>query len=98
MRVWRAAADTDPGLAAGLDAGLAQQRATALAALGLMAGRDLKPEEADWLWALHGDEVYRLLVQHAGWSHERYETWLAGVALRLLATEGLPADSKESYA
>lgn len=84
MQVWRAAADTDPALAASYEGGVAQQRHTAGAALALMAGRALDAEEADGLWALSSDEVYRLLVKHAGWSHERYQNWLARVSMRLL--------------
>src|SRR5690348_6856478 len=46
-RVWRVAADTDPGLAARLEEGIAQQRFTARAALTLMAGGDLDSAQAD---------------------------------------------------
>jgi len=82
--VWRVAADADAGLAERLEQGTAQQRYTARSALALMAGGDLDPDDADGLWAVSSDEVYRLLVGHAGWTHERYESWLARVCTRLL--------------
>ncbi len=87
LRVWRAAADTDPALAAGLSVGIEQQRRTATAGLALMAGRHLDAEQADGLWALTSDEVYRLLVRHAGWSHEQYVRWLTRTTTRLLGLD-----------
>lgn len=86
-RVWRVAADTDPALAERFEEDIARQRLTARAAVQLMAGGDLDPDEADGMWALSSDEVYALLVQHAGWTHEKYEHWLTGVVARLLAIE-----------
>ena len=86
MRVWRAAADTDPELASGLDEGLARQRETATTGVGLAVDGDLEPREAEGLWALHSTEVYWLLVRQAGWGDAEYERWLADAALRLLET------------
>ena len=41
----------------------------------------LTPEEAiDMLYALAGIDVYRALVRERGWSPERYEQWLFGIA------------------
>lgn len=44
---------------------------------------DLK-EVADEIWALSSIEVYELLVNARGWSHERYVAWLGSAINRLL--------------
>jgi hypothetical protein len=31
----------------------------------------------DILWALTGQELYRMLVKERGWTSDRYEAWLA---------------------
>lgn len=43
---------------------------------------ELRPERGleeaiDVLFAISGTDVYRVLVRERGWSHERYERWLA---------------------
>lgn len=43
---------------------------------GLGPGLDA-PTAADLLWALSNEELYRELVAERGWSHDRYEGWLA---------------------
>jgi hypothetical protein len=49
----------------------------------LADGRDVAEAEAI-LRGLSAAEVYRELVDGAGWSAEQYETWLAGVLKREL--------------
>ena len=51
----------------------------------------LKPEitpqaAADLVWALTGPDLYRLLVQESGWSHDAYQAWLAQALATLLLT------------
>ena len=41
-------------------------------------------EAADVIWATNSPEMYLLLVGQRGWSHERYEHWLAATWQRLL--------------
>jgi hypothetical protein len=35
------------------------------------------PTATDLLWAFSNEELYRELVAERGWSHDRYEQWLA---------------------
>lgn len=45
----------------------------------------------DVLWALTGQDLYRMLVQERGWTSDRYEAWLADqIAASLLAPEVVP--------
>jgi AcrR family transcriptional regulator len=41
-------------------------------------------EAARTIWVLSSVEVRQLLVQHGGWSEERYETWLADTLVATL--------------
>jgi AcrR family transcriptional regulator len=50
---------------------------------GLRAGLDVD-EAVDVFYVLAGTEVYRSLVHERGWSPERYERWLFGLACREL--------------
>ena len=54
---------------------------------GLRPGLD--PDRArDELWALISPELWALLVQRRGWSHDQYETWLAeSITAALLARD-----------
>ena len=39
---------------------------------------------ADVIWATNSTELYILLVDHRGWSHQTYSDWLAHAWQRLL--------------
>ncbi len=53
--------------------------AAQLAARGALR-RGVDAEEAGrTIWAMSSPEVRQLLLAHAGWSHERYASWLASV-------------------
>jgi AcrR family transcriptional regulator len=54
-------------------------------ALSLVAGRPVRREECDGLWAVMAVEVYELLTDVRGWTPQQYERWLSGVIDRLLA-------------
>jgi AcrR family transcriptional regulator len=41
-------------------------------------------EAADVLWAMCGDDLYRLYVREVGWPVERYRTWLYAALVHLL--------------
>jgi len=43
---------------------------------GLGPGMDTRTA-TDLLWAYSNEELYRELVEERGWSHDRYERWLA---------------------
>jgi AcrR family transcriptional regulator len=81
--------------AAAGDTELAQWRRSAEAgrrrdveqALSLIAGRPVRREECDGLWAVFAVEVYELLTDFRGWKPRQYERWLAGVIDRLLADD-----------
>jgi hypothetical protein len=60
----------------------------------LHAQRALRPglsldEAVDTFYALAGTDIYRTLVRERGWTPERYEAWLFGVACRELVDCGL---------
>ena len=52
--------------------------------MSLVAGRPVTAQERDGLWAIAGVDVYRLLTELSRWTQEEYETWLAGMLLRVL--------------
>jgi AcrR family transcriptional regulator len=56
-------------------------------AFSLIAGRPVRREECDGLWAVVAVEVYELLTDLRGWTPRQYERWLAGVIDRLLADD-----------
>jgi len=80
----REAAAVDPALAARLIDGEARRRQNVGEAAKLIAGRAVTETERDGVWAVLGIEVYGLLVEHAGWSADRYEKWVADTLVRLL--------------
>ena len=48
----------------------------------------LEPEAAaDVVWVLNDPGLYRLLVQERGWTHERFEAWLAETLQRQLLAD-----------
>jgi hypothetical protein len=58
--------------------------ARAWARAGVLRAGVSEREAADVLWAMCGDEVYRLYVSQLGWPAERYRTWLYETLTRLL--------------
>jgi AcrR family transcriptional regulator len=82
IEVARAASDSDEAMAALIAQGAANRRADCRAFVEqAIAGnhrRDLTLDEAvDVLWLYTSADLYRLLVGMSGWSHDRYEAWLA---------------------
>jgi AcrR family transcriptional regulator len=97
MLLVRAAADTDPELAAVWEQMLAERlERMAGHAQGLADGGHLRPgvdvEEArDVLWLYNAPEVYDLMVQRRGWSAERFGAWVGeAYVAALLPTSGRP--------
>jgi AcrR family transcriptional regulator len=86
----RVGAAADAELASAYRAGSEGRRGwmRAFAEAWSAAGR-LRPDldvgtATDVLWALTSADVYRLLVVEAGWTAERYATWLTGAARALI--------------
>ena len=79
----REAAIVDPALAKRLEEGRDRQRENVRDAAGLVLGRPVGDAEADELWVVISFEVYRLLVQSAGWSPEKYQDWVASILARM---------------
>ena len=91
--VVRAAAASDPDIAALWQAGNAQRLAGQRALLRLVVGGvafryGLSERDAgDTLYALGSPETYRLLTVDRGWSPVRFERWYADTLARLLFEE-----------
>jgi hypothetical protein len=90
FEVMRAAAKTEPDIAAMLQRLLAERVEglkafiTALKSNGpLQAGLTVQ-EAAETVWTITSGEVYTLLVTDRGWSVEKYRHWLAGTLGRLI--------------
>jgi AcrR family transcriptional regulator len=81
ISIHRQAARADPAFAAEYRKVL-DSRARTFAAFvddlrgGLGPGMDAR-SATDLLWAYANEELYRELVAERGWSHDRYERWLA---------------------
>jgi AcrR family transcriptional regulator len=58
-----------------------------LAATGQVRPGLSQDELADLLWTMGAPEFYSLLVKDAGWSAERFESWLADAWRRLILAE-----------
>ncbi len=56
-------------------------------AAALVTGHNVSAVECDGLWAVCSPQVYGLLTEHAGWSRQRYESWLTEAFVRLLPEE-----------
>ncbi|MCX5045799.1 TetR/AcrR family transcriptional regulator [Aldersonia sp. NBC_00410] len=78
------AALTDPELAHRQREIQTRRRASFHDGLTLVVGREPEPELVDGIWAVGSPDVYLLLVETAGWSPERYQSWLAESILRLI--------------
>lgn len=57
-------------------------------AAALVAGHEIADLDRDGLWAICGVEVFHLLVHHAHWTPEQYETWLADIFIRTVERPG----------
>ena len=53
--------------------------------LTLVLGRRPDPELIDGLQAIGSPALYLHLVRKSGWTHERYQQWLAHTLLQLVA-------------
>ncbi len=61
---------------------------------GLGPGMDTSTA-TDLLWAFSNEEVYRELVEERGWSHDRYEQWLARTLVaQLIEAPAAPAQPR----
>jgi hypothetical protein len=80
----RAAAASEPVLAAQLAAGAANRRddcrtiAAALGQLGQLSPGISVDMATDMLWAICSAEMYRMLVIDRHWPARQYESWVAG--------------------
>ena len=81
ISIHRQAAQADPDFAAEYRKILdnrARTLATFIDELADSLGPGMDPRTAtDLLWAYSNEELYRELVAERGWSHDRYERWLA---------------------
>ena len=87
------AAASDAILAARLREDEERRRTTVGHGAGMVAGRPLTDLERDGLWAVVGAEVYLLLTDLSGWTHQQYELWLADTMRRLL--DQPPSDHRD---
>ena len=91
ISIHRQAAQADPVFAAEYRKVL-DNRAAALGrfidelATSLAPGMDAQTA-SDLLWAYSNEELYRELVAERGWSHDRYEGWLAQTLVAQLIDE-----------
>ncbi len=92
--VARAAAASDPDIAALWKAGKAQRLGGQRELLQIVAGRAgfrdgmSEGNAVDALYAVGSPETYRLLTVDRGWSPARFERWYADTMARLLFEEG----------
>jgi AcrR family transcriptional regulator len=83
--VGRAAAATDPALAALVAAGARNRWSDCREVAGVLAARGTLREgvdaatAADAVWAMCSSELYRMLVVERGWNAQSYEQWLSDV-------------------
>ncbi len=83
-RAVREGAPSEPELAE-LRAEIELRRAADVAqGVKVIAGDDVEESAVTGVWAVVSLEVYELLLDHAGWSAETYERWLADTIVRLL--------------
>jgi AcrR family transcriptional regulator len=85
QRALREGAAADPELARVLQENEERRRIDVGTGMELVYGRRPDPTQRDGLWALAGFEVYELLIERAGWSTARYQSWLAGLIILLAA-------------
>ena len=80
----REAATSDAEIGDVLRATRERQRSDVDSGLRLILGRPATDDERDGAWAIVSPEVFLLLVEESGWSHDRYETWIAETLGRVL--------------
>ena len=83
-RALREAAASEPELAAKLREAENRRRVNTRQGAELVTGRSVSEEQATGLWAVLGVEVFHLLTEMSGWSHEDYEHWAARMLAVLL--------------
>jgi AcrR family transcriptional regulator len=83
-RALREGAATDEELAKRVAELEQRRRVNVTEAVRLVAGRAVSDTAADGVWAVTSMEVYALLIEHAGWSPDRYEQWMAETIANLL--------------
>jgi len=89
----RGAAGADPAARAlWLDHQAQRRQGGANVVRDLLSKADLRPglepeAAADIVWVLNDPGLYRLLVQERGWTHERFEAWLAETLQRQLLAD-----------
>ncbi|HEY5785160.1 MAG TPA: helix-turn-helix domain-containing protein [Microlunatus sp.] len=85
------AAAVDPAFAELNQAMIARRRAEMTDAATLLAGDDglrVSPDDAAAsLFVLSSPQVAQILTEHAGWSYDRYEKWLADAIERLILND-----------
>lgn len=80
----REAAASDAILSGRLRENEERRRVNVEQGLCLVAGRPVTDRERDGFWAVLSIEVYRLLIDQAGWTDDQYGAWVADLVLRLL--------------
>lgn len=75
-RTFAHAAAGDPDLAARWRESMLTQRSAYAEALRLITARRPRADVVDVLWTLGSHEVYLQLVDLAGWTPQKYRTWL----------------------
>ncbi len=89
----RTASDGDPGMADLLRQGAQKRRSDchnfiSTAVANSLRGDRTVDEATDVLWAYTSSDLYRLIVDGAGWSHDQYVVWLVDtLTTALLARE-----------
>lgn len=83
-KLLREAARHDDEIAKMLRETRERQRLDVAAAAALIIGREPTPTERDGLWAIASPEVYLLLVEESGWTHEQYQEWVGETFNRLV--------------
>jgi AcrR family transcriptional regulator len=86
-RTFAHAAAGDADLAARWDEYEATQRAQYALGIRMVLGRRPRQDVVDGIWALGSSDVYLLLTETAGWSTEKYRTWLVERIEQLLPEE-----------
>jgi TetR/AcrR family transcriptional regulator, regulator of autoinduction and epiphytic fitness len=88
FKIMSDAAAVDPEFAELNRAMVARRRAEMADAAALLAGdnglRVSLDQAAASLFVLYSPHVAQLLIEHLGWSYDRYETWLADAIERLI--------------
>lgn len=62
----------------------ADERISRTALVSAAAGRPLTEIEADGIQGIFSNEMYLLLTDRSGWTHEQYQDWAAAMVIRLL--------------